>query len=164
MYTSSKYGYSLEYDPSFAPTTTDARGVLWSYLWGRAPYTMAVRALPAAGRGAQQIVRDLALQERRMGRDTEWVYDVQGAEVGYTPGYGSIYDQTFAPATGPTVPMRLVIVVAMKKGLAIWGRALAPFVADADGVWNHPNPAQTWVVFYLDPVINSVVWPGDRPL
>ena len=99
-----------------------------------------------------------------MGRNTEWVYDVQGAEVGYTPGYGSIYDQTSAPTTGPTVRMRLVIVVAVTKGLAIWGRALAPFVADADHVWAHPNPAQTWVVFYLDPVINSVVWPGDRPL
>ena len=163
MYTSSKYGYALEYDPSFAPTTTNARAALWSYLWGRAPYTMAVTALPARGQSARQIVRDLEQQERRMGRDTKWVYDVRGTEVGYTPGYGSIYDQTFAPATGPTVPMRLVIVVAVKKGLAIWGRALAPFVADADDVRSHPNPAQTWVVFVLDPVINSVVWPGDRP-
>jgi hypothetical protein len=34
-------------------------------------------------------------------------------------------------------------------------------VADKLG---HPNPAQTWVVFFLDPVINSVVWPGDRPV
>jgi hypothetical protein len=52
----------------------------------------------------------------------------------------------------------------VKKGLAICGRALAVFVADTDTVWSQPNPAQTWVVFHLNPVINSVVWPGDRPL
>jgi hypothetical protein len=166
MYTSSKYGYSLEYDPRFPPTKKYDTGALWSCTLCStgAPYEWAVIAGPASGRSAQQIVRDLELQERRMGRDTGWVYDVQGAEVGYTLGYGSIYDQTFAPATGPTVPMRLVIVVAVKNGLAISGVALAPFVADADHVWGHPNPAQTWVVIHLDPVINSVVWPGDRPL
>jgi hypothetical protein len=125
---------------------------------------MAVMAEPASGRSAQQIVRALEQQERRMGQDTEWVYDVQGAEVGYTPGYGSIYRQTFTPATGPTVPMRLVIVVAVKKGLAVWGGALAPFVRDTPDVFDFPNPAQTKVVFDLDPVINSVVWPGDPRL
>jgi hypothetical protein len=31
-------------------------------------------------------------------------------------------------------------------------------LVDADHAWNHPKPAQTWVVFDLDPVINSVVW------
>jgi hypothetical protein len=166
MYTSSKYGYSLEYDPSFPPTEKGDTGILWTYHSRKtgAPYTMRVMAESASGRSAQQLVRDLEQQERRMGRDTEWVYDVPHAEVGYTLGYGSINNQTSAPATGPTVPMRLVIVVAVKNGLAISGVALAPFVADADHVWGHPNPAQTWVVIDLDPIINSVVWPGDRPL
>jgi hypothetical protein len=60
--------------------------------------------------------------------------------------------------------MRLVIVVAVKKGLAVWGGALAPFVRDTPDVFDFPNPAQTKVVFDLDPVINSVVWPGDPRL
>jgi hypothetical protein len=69
------------------------------------------------------------------------------------------------PFRSPSVlVLRLAIVVAVKKRLAIWGRALAAFVADADQMWNDPNPAQTWVVFYLDPVLISVVWPGGRPL
>jgi hypothetical protein len=114
--------------------------------------------MPASGRSAQQIVRDL---EQARFPDANWVYDVQGAEVGYTHGYGSINKQTFAPATGQTVPMRLVIVVAVKKGLAIAGLGLARFVPDT---LDHPNPAQTGVVFDLDPVINSVVWPGDPRL
>jgi hypothetical protein len=35
---------------------------------------------------------------------------------------------------------------------------------EADIYEHAAAPAQTWVVFALDPVINSVVWPGDRPL
>jgi hypothetical protein len=159
-YRSSQYGYSLEYDPSFPPTKIDAKEALWAHVSRStgAPFMWAITAMPARGQSVQQIAKAL---QQGMSPDATLVYDVPGAEVGYTVGYGSIYDTTYTPAIGPTVRVRQVVIVAIKKGLAIAGLGLAPFVRDTEG---HPNPAQTDVVFALDPIINSVVWPGDRQL
>jgi hypothetical protein len=55
---------------------------------------------------------------------TEWTGpegSVPDAEAGYTPGYGGVYDATVTPANRQSAHTRVIIVVAVKKGLAIRG-------------------------------------------
>ena len=63
----------------------------------------------------------------------------------------------------PGVRPRRPIVVAVQKGLAIEMVSVGPYVPDQGGTYGHPNPAGTPIPFLLDPLGNSITWPGQAP-
>ncbi|HLQ61147.1 MAG TPA: hypothetical protein VK131_04725, partial [Candidatus Acidoferrales bacterium] len=164
-YSSSAFGYSLDwYDPpeGYPPikvVVQDDRSIGWTitaygYDW---PYTFTGE--PANGHTAQEIVE--AIQANRFG-NAKLVYTIPGAELGYVDGYGNVYDVRVSPPHGASLRGRLIIVVAVRKGLAVEMVSVGPYIPD-DGRYGHPNPAGTPIPFLLDPLANSITWPGETP-
>jgi hypothetical protein len=91
-------------------------------------------------------------------------YEIPNARVGYEGGYGEIDD--FAPlnSSGSYNPQRVVVVVAVKNGVALVAAAAGPtyWPAQAGG---HPSGAELSAIdngaFYY--WVNSFRWKGDPP-
>jgi hypothetical protein len=89
-------------------------------------------------------------------------YQIPGAELGYVPGYGTVYDLTETPATRAETNERPAITAATRGNVTIVMLSSSVLAADNR---QHPNPAQ------LDPAVaqisndigNTVTWKGISP-
>jgi hypothetical protein len=98
--------------------------------------------------------------------DATYAYTIPGAQIGYTPGYGNVYDLSVAPNGGASVHERLIIIAAVKGNVAVVFVGMGPFQKTDPQTDDHPNPAETPLVSLGDVEENleSVTWPGDSPL
>jgi len=151
QYTSTAYGYSLEYYA--APTVQDSKAIRWVF---NGTWSYSFTAEPAQGRSAQKVAEQI---KQSQFSDAAFVFQIPAAGLGYNPGYGAVYDLTISGGTGQTAHARLLVIVSVKKGLAVEMVALGPYVQQTGG---HPNPADTKLPL-MPGVVNSVVFPGDAP-
>ncbi|HXN03166.1 MAG TPA: zinc ribbon domain-containing protein [Candidatus Dormibacteraeota bacterium] len=151
QYTSAAYGYSLEY--YLAPTVQDSKTIRWVF---NGTWSYGFTAEPAQGRSAQQVAEQI---KQSQFSDAAFVFQIPAAGLGYNAGYGAVYDLTISGGTGQTAHARLLLIVSVKKGLAIEMIALGPYQQQTGG---HPNPAATKLP-RMSGVVNSVVFPGDAP-
>lgn len=160
-YTSSKYGYSLTYSDTLVTqqgaqvAAQDDTGIGFTIKG----YPFAVQAEPPNGRSAQQLAE--AIQQAKL-PDATLVYTLPAAEVGYAPGYGAVYDATVQSSSGQALHVRMVVEVAIKKGLAVEFWEIGPFQQSTPKD-SFPNPSDTPIVFLTEGLPNSVVFPGDQP-
>lgn len=161
-YTSSSYGYSLEYTSDLAPAKTDGASIGWAgtVRGNGAPVSWTFTGDAANGRSAQDIVD--ALQQANF-QSASYIYTIPGAELGYMDGFGKVYSLSIQPASGQSMDGRLVIMVAVRNNVAVELVGVGPFqkTTYSDG---HPNPAQTPIVNWFDLSANSVTWQGETPL
>jgi hypothetical protein len=164
-YTSSKYGFSLEYSTQhITPSQTTSSSISWdAQLGDGSEVSWTILGGPPGGKSAAQIVDDVASKNFP---DAQTAYSIPDASVGYTPGAGKVYNVTIAPANGQAVRDRLVVMAAVKRGVAVVVAGFGPYVKSSPGSSGHPNPAETPLVHLGDfeESAMSVVWPGDRPL
>lgn len=164
IYTSSRYGFSVEYSNAGAsPSQTTGASISWDgTLSDGSEVEWTVLGGPSNGHSAQQIASNL---QSGNFPDAQFVYAIPGAAVGYTPGYGAVYDLTASPANGQVVHDRVIIMVSIRRNLAVAVAGVGPYQQStpSDG---HPNPADTPLVNLGDfeESTNSVTWPGERPL
>jgi hypothetical protein len=151
QYTSTAYGYSLEYYS--APTVQDSKTIRWVF---NGTWSYSFTAEPAQGRSAQQVAEQI---KQTQFSDAAFVFQIPAAGLGYNPGYGAVYDLTISGGTGQTARARVLVIVSVKKGLAVEMVALGPYEQQTKG---HPNPAGTKLP-RMPGVVNSVVFPGDAP-
>lgn len=162
VYTSSKYGYSVAYSESLLTqqgaqiAAQNDSGIAFTIK----SFPFAVTAEPAQGRSAQQIAE--AIQQKQL-PDATLVYPLPGAELGYNPGYGAVYDATVQSTSGQALHVRMVVEVAIKKDLAVEFWEIGPF-AQTTPKDSFPNPADTPIVYVTEALPNSLVFPGDPPL
>jgi hypothetical protein len=155
-YTSSKYGYSVGYT-RFPPSSKDSASAEWDLTTDSGQYTIVVTAAQGDGRSPQQIVGDVVNNNFP---DYSLLYDVPGAEVGYTAGSGSVYDDEVTPFFGSALDSRLVVLAAVKKGLAI---AVVGSGDAAQSQSDQPDPSGLPVSSFVDDLTNATCWPGDPP-
>jgi hypothetical protein len=164
-YTSSKYGFSLQYSTqNITPTQTTSNSISWdAQLNDGSEVSWTVLGGSAAGKSASQIVDDV---QSKNFPDAQPVYSIPDAAVGYTLGAGRVYDVTLSPANGQAVRDRLVVMAAIKKGIAVVIAGYGPYVKSSPSSSGHPDPAETPLVHLGDfeETSMSVIWPGDRPL
>jgi hypothetical protein len=172
-YTSSAYGYSvsLEYalsasdGPIMKLVVMNDRSIGWlvtsRYHPERGSWPFVFSGEPAKGRSAEEIATALVHAEHP---DAIFVYSIPQSELGYTPGYGAVYDLTIRIGTGQSAHARVVVEVAIKRGLAVILDGIGPYVKSAPDAYGHPNPAATPMTSYFVDAANSVTWPGDPPL
>lgn len=158
-YTSARYGYSLEYSETtlLKSAAIDVRDDT-SIGWNAQGFPFRFTAERAGGRDSRAIADQM---QRTSFPEATSVYTIPNAELGYTPGFGEVYDVTLASGTGQSIRARLVIVVAVKKNLAVEFWAVGPYQLQQE---SHPSPAATPLVLYFSDILNTVTWPNDPPL
>jgi hypothetical protein len=114
------------------------------------------------GRTPEQIV-DAIINQIASG--AQLAYVIPGAMIGYQPGFGAAYNFSPNSGDGQSGNFRIIIFVAIKNGVAVVAIADGPFVqfGDGKGQFNdsHPSIADSIVALAGDPVVNSVLWPGQ---
>lgn len=164
-YTSSKFGYSLDASGrcksiEMPVTSSDDASIDWTLRYkGLAvpDWPLEVRGQPADARSAQQIVEAIRAAKYA---DSQLVYTVPMAELGYAPGYGAVYDLRVGAGNANPIHARAVVMAAVKGDLAITLDTVSPFDGKRLG---HPFPAQTFSVICFSPIVSSLTWPGESP-
>lgn len=112
-------------------------------------------------RSAAQVVEQI---QAKSYPNATLAYHIPGAEMGYNDGYGNVYDIRFAAAGAQSARRRLIVIAAVKNGLAVEMVSIGPYKASNSHDDGHPNPANTSIVNYFDDIVNTVRFPGDPPL
>jgi hypothetical protein len=162
-YTSSTYGFTLDYPHDEQPTQTTDGSVSWSGTYNEGPATWQFTGDDPNGRSPEQIVNDV---QQSTFPDATFVYAIPGADIGYAPGYGAVYDLFVNSAFGQSEHQRLVIIAAIKNGTAVIFYGTGPFTQTSLKQDGHPNPAETPLVHeaLFRQAIESVTWKGQPPL
>ena len=164
-YTSSQYGYSLQYSTqNITPSQVTGSTIAWdATLQDNSEVSWAFTGTNPQGRGAQTIVGDVQANNFP---DATLAFTIPGADIGYTPGYGNVYDLTTSPGNGQAVHQRLVVMAAIKRGIAVVVVGLGPYQQTDPQSDGHPSPADTPLVHLGDfqESLESVTWPGDPKL
>jgi hypothetical protein len=144
-------GFSFEY-PAYAHK--DQKGVSWRDA-GNDVILLGGRTESTPKEIAQRIVRLLS-------PNATLSYEVPNARLGYESGYGEIDDFVPQSSGGSYVPQRVIVMVAVKNGVALVASAAGPVYNHRGG---HPTGAKLFEVdrtpFYY--WVNSFRWKGDPP-
>jgi hypothetical protein len=126
---------------------------------GNGAAIIAVNGGDSGGKTPEQVVQTWLSSKFPDARPS---YQIAHAEVGYTPGYGAVYDVYPQSTSGAAVHYRLVLLCAVKNNtyvLVVGLGAYRPFTR-GDPL-NHPSGASTAVAIFMDGIVNSVEWKGD---
>lgn len=137
--------------------------VQFSDLQGR----LTLFSQPADNQTAREIATALI---QRYYPGAQRAYEITNAMVGYQPGYGEVDDYTSPTATAGYTNTRVLILVAVKHGLALVAAAEGPYVAfepsteqnpRGTGITGHPSGTGLALAQRMGPFINSFRWQGD---
>lgn len=140
----------------------DANGVSWTYQ----DDTAQLFGVPANHLTPQQIAQQFV--KARFPNATLG-YEIPNARVGYQAGYGEIDNLVPQNSSGPYNPQRVLIMVAVKNGIAVVAEAAGPvfYPADPGGAIMHATGTQLQVADDANALfhywVNSVSWKGDPP-
>lgn len=93
-------------------------------------------------------------------QDYSHLYDVPGAEIGYTAGAGAVYDDEVTPLFGVASDTRLVVLTAVEKDVAIVLVASGDAAASQE---SQPDPTGLPISPFVDSLADATRWPGDPP-
>ncbi|MBV9282174.1 MAG: hypothetical protein JOZ41_19000 [Chloroflexi bacterium] len=162
-YTSSQYGFSLEYSTgNIPPSQTTASSIAWDgQLSDGSEISWSFSGSNGSGQSPQQLVTRAQSQHYP---DAQLAYTVPDASLGYTMGYGNVYDVTVSPAAGESEHDRLLIFAAVRGGVAVTMIGLGPYQQASPNSDSQPNPADTPLVELGDfeENLNSVTWKGEE--
>ncbi|MCW2555092.1 MAG: hypothetical protein JWR78_4873 [Mycobacterium sp.] len=121
--------------------------------------TMRLFSQPAAGRTPKQIADELVKQTFP---DSKMAYEIPNAMVGYQPGYGLVADCWPQGSNASYSRMRVVVMVAIKHGLALVAGAVGPYHAfGPDFGSGKPSAANLQLALDMGKYVNSFAWRGD---
>jgi hypothetical protein len=157
-YTSSAFGYSLQFGNNLPPPQTDDRSIAWG--GSGSSDAILFTGTQTNGQSPAQIVA--AVQQDRI-PDATSVYQIPGAELGYVPGYGTIYELTATSVNGAETNERIAISAASYGNVAVIKLSASPMAPDT--AQEHPNPAQLApaIAQTSDIIGNTVLWKGMPP-
>ena len=160
VFTAADGSFSVSYpgEGSAYTATFDPNGVFLDLHAGDGG-TLHLFGEPAAGRTPRQIADDVV---RRTHRDAKIAYEIPNAVVGYQPGYGVVADVYKATTAGDTSRLRVLVMVAVKNGLALITAATGPYHEfSQDFGSGHPSGANFFLALDMGKYVNSFTWRGD---
>jgi hypothetical protein len=135
-------------------------GVMLDYLNGDTG-TLELFGEPARDRQPQRIADDLI---KRSYPDAVTDYQIPNAMVGYQPGYGVVADDYPEGSTAKYTRLRILVMVAVKNGLALVASAVGPYHQfTPDYGSGHPSGANLELALDMAKYVNSFSWRGDPP-
>jgi hypothetical protein len=115
------------------------------------------------GQTAEQIVESVI--NKATGGQAQTAYTIPGSMIGYQLGFGQAYNFTPNTGDGQSGEDRVIVMASIQHGVAIVALAAGPFQQFGDGSNQisdgHPSIADTVMAEAADPVIDSVLWPGQ---
>lgn len=171
LYTNPEYKFTvrlIDADSEFTSSTSGSAGQLnIAYKYdGTSVGNIGIGAFTDKnGETAEQIVSNEVSQNAN---GASVAYVIPGAMIGYQPGYGAAYNFVGDSADGQDITYRLIVMAAVRDGLAIVTFASGPFVSFGDGsdqidlTDHHASIADSLVAVAADPVVNSIEWPGEN--
>ena len=168
-YTSTRFGYQLDYSDGVLTkygkmVVNSDSSIGWVIGYNKPAearginFPITFSAEPAAGRNAHAVVMK---DQADHFPNAQLAYQIPGAELGYNDAYGAVYDVNLASANGGSLRSRLVMITAVKGGVAVNLVAVGPYVRSVQGP-GHPNPADTPIVYLFEDMVNTVRFRGDR--
>ncbi|MGV0791985.1 hypothetical protein [Mycolicibacterium sp. XJ1819] len=144
---------------AYRVTTTDT-GVTAEFQAGDGG-TLRLFGEPAVGRSAEQIAKELVAKTFP---DSRVAYELPNAMVGYQPGYGEVVDCWPQGSNSSYLRMRVLVMVAVKDGLALVAAATGPYREyGPDFGFGKPSGANTQIALDMGKYVNSFSWRGDPP-
>jgi hypothetical protein len=146
-------GWSLQYDTAGGLRVEQRSGSGIEFSAGG--YPVVFKGTAASGSSPQQVAERLAAAAVPQG---QFVYALPNAELGFTKGYGAVYDAFVQTTGGESQHVRYIVIAAIRGNLAISAQALGPYEPSSasDG---QPNPAGTPVADAIAGPGNTVAWP-----
>jgi hypothetical protein len=121
--------------------------------------TLRLFGEPAAGRTPRQIAEDLIDKSYR---NATTDYEIPNALVGYQPGFGVVADVYPADSKSEDSRLRVLVMVAVKNGLALIAAATGPYHEfSPDFGSGHPSGANFFLALDMGKYVNSFTWRGD---
>lgn len=151
-FTSADGKFSVAYLPA-AKITKASDGVILSY----PGFDGEIRLfeMPARNRTPLQVVKDY-IQQRYP--NAESGYEIPNAMVGYEPGYGEVDDVSPDNPDATYSKGRLVVMTAVKNGLALVATAEGPMVEFTPRNSAHPSGVNLEIAQVLGNSVNSFTW------
>jgi hypothetical protein len=170
LYANSQFGFTARVIESpilgIAPTASTANNQLtltYSQSGNEIGTVQLEGVADSNGETAEQIVESTVNQVAS--GQQQLVYTLGGAMVGYQPGFGAVYSVTPDSGDGQSNPVRVIVMASVEDNLAIVAVATGIFSQfDSSNGDGHPSPADTPIAIAGDPVIDSVLWPGQTSL
>ena len=159
-FTASDGSWSVEYPQSSSVFTSFKKSSDQFYAeLANGAAGIVVRGAGAGGRTPQQIVQSYLSGHFP---DARPAYEIGHAQVGYTPGYGAVYDTFPQSTSGTSAHYRLVLLAAVKNDTYVLVVGFGSYrVFEPGNPSPHASGAATGVALFMDPIINSVLWKGD---
>jgi hypothetical protein len=162
LFTAPDGTFSVSYpaEGSAYKITTKPNGVTADFLGGDGG-TMQLFSEPAANRSPEDIATFLV---NSTFPDTRTAYEIPNTMVGYQPGYGLVADCWPQGATSSYTRMRVLVMVAVKNGLALVASAVGPYREfGPDSGSGKPSGANQQLALDMGKYVNSFRWRGDPP-
>ena len=160
VFTAADGSFSVSYPgESTAYTATfDPNGVSLDLAAGDGG-TLRLFGEPAADRTPREIAEEL-ITKRYPNATTD--YEIPNAMVGYQPGYGVVADVFPADSMSNDSRIRVMVMVAVKHGLALIAAATGPYHEfTQDFGSGHPSGANFFLALDIGKYVNSFMWRGD---
>ncbi|MEO3759598.1 hypothetical protein ABGB19_15085 [Mycobacterium sp. B14F4] len=140
--------------------TTKPNGVTAEFLAGDGG-TLQLFGEPADNRAPRDIAEALVDETFP---DTRTAYEIPNAMVGYQSGYGEVVDCWPQGANSSYLRMRVLVMVAVKDGLALVAAAVGPYHQfGPDFGFGKPSGANLQLALDMGKYVNSFSWRGDPP-
>jgi hypothetical protein len=116
---------------------------------------------PANNRTPRQIVEQYIDKNYRT---AQTAYQIPNAMVGYEPGYGEVDDFSLENPNAASKRGRLLVMTAVKNGLALVAVAEGPMIRFTPRTSGHPSAVNMMIAQLMGNSVNSFTWnkPADQ--
>ncbi len=151
-FTSKDGAFSVAYLPGADVTKSDD-GITLTF--GRLDGEIRLFGTPANNRTPRQIVEQYIQKNYRT---AQTAYQIPNAMVGYEPGYGEVDDFSLENPNAVSNRGRLLVMTAVKNGLALVAVAEGPMVRFTPRTSAHPSAVNMMIAQLLGNSVNSFTW------
>jgi hypothetical protein len=151
-FTSKDGAFSVAYLPAANITKSDD-GITLTF--DRFDGEIRLFGTPANNRTPRQIVEQYIQKNYRT---AQTAYQIPNAMVGYEPGYGEVDDFSLQDPNAASTGGRLLVMTAVRNGLALVAVAEGPMIRFTPRTSGHPSAVNMMIAQLMGNSVNSFTW------